>query len=776
MDRWLCMFLVGLALSFAASAIITLTQAISLLTLLLFSLMLIYGAQRPRLRPTVPAAVVLSARLIVALLCGMSWGAGNAYWVSQWKLADELIGKTIAAQLTVTAITQTEADYWRLEGQLQISHEQLPKPLQARLNWYDPEPQQRVPLVGETWQLQVRLRHPQGQRNEGGFFYHRYLLSQHIRALGSVVSGQWLAGDATPRQQIYQRLQQHTQTLAHGGVLVALLVGERQQHSPEHWQVFQRTGLAHLIAISGLHLTLVAAGALVLVRLLWWPLARSRYRRDSRDLVIVSYGIALLVAFGYAYLAGFATATVRAWLMLSVVFVHKLLGARTPPARILLRAATLVVLVEPMAPLQSGFWLSVAAVATIIFMNWRWQPIHGKWSTLRMLWRLELVLTLALWPLTAWWFGGLPIAAPLTNLLVIPLFTFWILPLALLALVLLLLQLDSLSQWLLLLAHWPLELIWPPLLWLAEQPWQWLSSAVVGGLSLIALVLLVFLPGAWYWRFSAVVVVLLGGHLQQVLRQYDTEFYLHLLDVEQGSALVIERQGYALLIDAGANYASGADMGQRTVLPFLQTRQLQPEIGFISHRDNDHQGGAPTLSQAYPSMRWYGADVGSVCSAGQQGNWRGVHWQVLHPRAETRNKHNDESCVLMLQFGQLRILVPGDIEKRGERQLLAHSVQVKADILVLAHHGSNSSSEDYFLRQVRPSLALASRGRNNPWRLVHPAVRERLAQLQIPLLETATGGQISVWSDGRKWRAEQPWAAAQQPWFDADAALPRMRN
>jgi competence protein ComEC len=514
----------------------------------------------------------------------------------------------------------------------------------------------------------------------------------------------------------------------------------------------------------------------LLVRALCWPLGRTRSGRDRYNIVLLSYAIALLVALVYAYLAGFATATVRALLMLCVVFVHKLMGARTPPPRILLRAAAVVVLVEPMAPLQSGFWLSVAAVAAIILMNWRWQPIQGKWASVRMLWRLELVLTLALWPLTALWFGGLPMVAPITNLLMIPLFTFWILPLALVALVLQLLQWQPPSSGLLQLAHWPLELSWAPLQWLAEQPWQWLSSALLSGWVLSLVLLLLVIPGALRWRLGGVGAVLMGLYLSQHLRGYDDQLYLHILDVEQGSAMVIERQGYAMLIDSGANYASGADMGERTVLPFLQARKLQPELGFISHRDNDHQGGAASIMAAHPQIRWFGADIGSTCSAGQQGQWRGVHWQVLHPRAETRNQRNDDSCVLMLQFGGLRILLPGDIERRGERDLLAYGANVRADILVLAHHGSNSSSERYFLQHVRPSLALASRGRNNPYRLVHPLVRERLAQLQIPLLETATGGQITLWSDGRRWRAEQPWAAASRRWFDADSQPPRMRN
>lgn len=775
MDRWLCMFLLGIALSFFAGAILSPNQVMLLLLLLIMMLVLSY---LPAVRTQgVAAGTVASAKLLLALLCGIGWGAGNAFSVQHWQLPNELVGQTSSAELRISAITQVQPGYWRLQGWLRIDHPELAQqPTQARLNWYDPAPDQRLPLAGETWRVQVRLRHPQGQRNDGGFLYHRYLVSQQIRALGTITGGQWQAGQANLRQQLFMQLRERVQQLPQGGVLVALLLGERQLLDSEHWRVFQRTGLAHLIAISGLHLTLVAGGALLLVRALCWPLGRSRLARDRRNLVVPSYAIALLVALGYAYLAGFATATVRALLMLAVLFVHKLLGTRTPPARVLLRAVVVVLLVEPMAPLQSGFWLSVAAVATIIFMHWRWQPVRGKWASWRMLWRLEVVLTLALWPLTALWFGGLPVLAPVTNLLLIPVFTFWILPLALLGLIAELVQLEWLSSLLLAWAHWPLQLSWAGLQWLADQGWQWLPSQFIGATAISALLLLCVLPLALRWRLTGSLVIVIGLHLVTVMRSYDPDVYLHVLDVEQGSALVVERQGHALLIDTGANYASGADMGERTVLPFLAARRLQPELGFISHRDNDHQGGAAAIAQVYPAIRWFGADIGSTCSAGQQGNWRGVHWQVLHPRGETRNQRNDDSCVLMLQFGALKVLVPGDIEKRGERELLAHSAKVRADILVLAHHGSNSSSESYFLKHVRPSLALASRGRNNPYRLVHPAVRDRLAELQIPLLETATGGQITLRSNGRNWWAEQPWAAAGRAWFDADAQPPRMRN
>ncbi|WP_369742422.1 DNA internalization-related competence protein ComEC/Rec2 [Pseudidiomarina sp. PP-1MA] len=759
MDRWLCAGLFGFAISFTLGKPIAFWQWLLASTLVVVATFY-WPAQRRH------------SILLGCLLCGIGWGSGNAYFSQNWQIPPKWQGQHVTINLVIEELPQHAEDYWRLAGTLTaIDGEAVPSgwlqpSVKVRLNWYEPTAE-RLPQAGETWQLQVKLRAPQGVRNEGGFLYHRYLLSHGIVALGSIKQGHYVAGRANLRQRLFNRIAQLQ--LSQGGILAALLVGERQLIPIEQWQAYQRTGLAHLIAISGLHLSLVAGFVLLSAKQLGRRLGQQRSRRERLSLVLPSAWLALLVALGYAYLAGFATATTRAFAMLLVVLLHKQAGLYTPPSRVLLRAVALVCLVEPLAPLQPGFWLSVLAVASILFMQWRWLPAQGKGRAIRMLWRLEWVLTLLLWPLTLVWFGGLPLLAPVTNLLLVPVFSLWVLPLALLALLAMLLQLSWLSELLLRIAQWPIELVEPVLLWLAQQPWQWLAAEHSAPLELLLVGLVCwFLPLAWYWRLTSLAALLLVLAIQQQLVQYQQHLWVHVLDVEQGSAVVIERQGFALLVDVGARWPSGGDMAERVLLPFLQQRRLTPELAFISHTDSDHRGGSATVKARYPQVRWFGSNEGSACVAGQQGHWRGVHWQVLHPRQLSDNQHNDQSCVLKISYGALQMLLPGDISTRAERQLLAQLAPVEAEVLVLAHHGSNSSSESYFLQAVKPSISIASRGRNNAYGMVSPAVKERLQQLQIPLLDTAMGGQISIYADSQQWYVQQPYAAAVRPWFDAD--------
>ena len=757
MDRWLWASLTGYALTFFMSQPILLLQ---------WSLVLgITGIIASNLAP-----LYLNRALIVGVLCGILWGSGNSYFHQLARLPAERYGVTLPIEVAVQSITQVEQHYWRIEGKLVAvdGKPQRPAP-RVRLNWYQPPPEISPPAAGTRWLFETRLRAPQGVRNDGGFLYHRYLIGQGIQALGTIRSGQWLAGQPNYRQRLFDRMVQLLQESPYGGILQALTLGERQHISREQWVIYQRTGLAHLIAISGLHLSLVAAGVIWLGQRLVRYQASHRKRREIMNSWYWATLIALVATFYYASLAGFATATIRAFAMFSVLLVHKYYGVYTPPSRVLLRAVSVVVLVQPMAPLQTGFWLSVGAVATILMMHWRWPVIRGKWAWLRSLWRLEWVLTLALWPFTALWFGGVPVLAPLVNLVVIPLVSFWVLPLALLGTLALIVTAEPLAAALLHWAELPLTLLNPLLATLAHAPWQWLPTHVSGAGVGLSLLLLSWL---WPWRWRYKVATSMGFVLLQLvsveLQQRDTSVKLHVLDVEQGSAIVIQQGQEALLIDTGANWALGGSMAERAIIPFLEQHRLTPQTAFVSHSDNDHLGGYRLLAARYPQLRWFGSGTGLPCAAGQTGQWRRVSWQVLHPRKVTENRHNDESCVVRLQIGKASVLVPGDITYRAERQLLAYVAPVASDILVLAHHGSNSSSEEIFLRAVQPQLALASRGRNNAYGMVAEPVKERLRQLQIPLLDTALGGQITVRFEAQGWTVEQPWAGQGRPWFDAD--------
>ncbi|HET8817314.1 MAG TPA: DNA internalization-related competence protein ComEC/Rec2, partial [Pseudidiomarina sp.] len=727
---------------------------------------------RPNYTETQHRRLAFTLSLLAAILCGITWGIGNATLALKFALPSSTVGTNATLKLRVTAIPHIEADYWQVQGTVvAVNAKPLIDQPTARLNWYEPEQDQLVPQAGDTWLLSVKLRTPQGTRNQGSFLYHRYLFAEGIQLLGTVRHGERLLSAVSWRQTLYNDLVRATDDLPFVGVMLALVMGQRQLLTETQQQVFQRTGLAHLIAISGLHLTLLVGAVLGLAQTLRWWIARSRYRRDKTSTLGWSWWFALMVAMFYAWLAGFATATLRALLMVLVFVAHRRFGQRVPGWRILLRAVVIVLVVEPLAPLKSGFWLSVCAVAIILWMQWRWQRVTGRWRELRALWRLEVVLTAALWPFMLLWFGGLPLAAPLTNLIMVPIFAFWVLPLALVGLLFTLLDLSAVTHFIWWFAEWPLRFFWPTLQWLSESDWQWFTTAETWPSWAILLVLLAAaIPMQWRCRIISYGVILLSVSIMQTLRGYDQQLVVTILDVEQGSAAVLERQGHALLIDTGAKWPNGGDMAARVVLPYLASQRLTPEIGFISHSDTDHSGGFGSIDNAYPHLRWYGPAPphGNLCIAGQSGTWRGVQWRVLHPRQRYNNQRNNDSCVIQFNYHELVILFPGDIEKAAERDLLAHSAPVQADVLVLAHHGSNSSSEAYFLNHVRPSVAIASRGRNNPYGMVDERVRERIRTRAIALLDTAQGGQVQLVTDGYYWSIDQPLSAANGSWFDRD--------
>ncbi|CAB0150257.1 ComE operon protein 3 [Pseudidiomarina piscicola] len=760
MDRWLCVFLLGFAVSFLGSTSTDIWQCLLFAGLAALSFLLSVRYQLPTF-------------FLGWLLCGILWGTGNAYFTQQTALDAQWTKTNLLAVMHITQVSHHQPGVWRITGTLStINDESLKRQLKARLQWYQPHANgpQRIPRQGETWRFKLRLRHPQGTRNEGSMLYHRYLVGQSYDALGSIRSGHYLSGQVGWRQRIVTGVYAALNGRQQAGPLMALVVGERFLMSAETWTVVQRTGLAHLIAISGLHLSLVAGFSLLLLWRLSAPLVRTRKARETSCLWRYVPWLALGMAFVYAWLAGFAIATLRAVLMLTVVVLHKHLAWHVTPPRLFLRAVTVVILIEPTAPLTTSFWLSVGAVAAILLMSWRWPRYRGRWAKLREWWRFEWLITLLFWPLMSLWFGGISLAAALINLVVVPVVSLWILPLGLLAVVAVLGGELAVAERIFMLAEWPLVKLWPGLMWLAEQPWQWLQAALLPLWPwLFGAVVMLLLPLGWRYRWIMFCTLGFSYMVVNALPKRH-ELVINMLDVEQGSALVLERQGHALLIDTGASWEGSVSMAERIVTPFLEQQRLQPELGFITHTDSDHQGGQPFLAKRYPMVRWFGGRSPLPCIAGQEGDWRGVKWHVLHPydAGGIGNQHNNQSCVLMLQFDALKILVTGDIETSAERALLARVAPIEADILIVPHHGSNSSSEHYFIRHVKPSLALVSRGRNNPYGQVHPAVVERYQQHRIPLLDTARGGQIKVWSDGRYWRVWQPLAAHHGAWFDAD--------
>lgn len=770
MDRWLFGMLAGILLSTGFTKLMALWQWFGYATLVV-----IFAVFAARYRSARGTYLQSTCILMGGIFCGICWGAGNAYLTFYKDLTADNWYRTQPVEITIDRLPEFQSGAvprWQLSGRLnRLNYKDLPQPPRILLHWYNPSNNAR-PKLGERWRFLVRLKPPQGLRNEGSSSYHRYLVRHKIRALATVHYGRRLESASSVRQQMWDKLADFRNQIPFSGVLAAITLGQRQWLTSDQQEVYRETGLAHLIAISGLHLTLVGGGTAYLwYRLRSFLVARSRSRREGRSYWLQAIWVGWLIAFSYAWLSGFAISTVRALVMWLVVVLQRSLHWRVAPARTLLRAVLLVLMVDPLAWLDAGFWLSVSAVAAIVMLNWRWLPPRGQLASLRSLWRLELWLSLGMLPMMLWLFQGISVAAPVTNLIMVPVFSFWVLPLSLLGVAAVGVGANELGGWLWRASALGLELSWPTLQGLTEQGWQWLSTEHSWWLLLalaVAGCYLVPLGHRQRTGLAAAVAALSTVVWLWLELSRSHLLILHTLDVGQGTAVVIERRGRALLIDTGLRYGADFSSAERVIIPMLRHRQLRPELAFVSHTDADHAGGQAALQQAYPNMKWLGVG-GEPCVATMQGSWQDVSWQVLHPQRETRHDQNNDSCVLLLKYRHLRILLPGDAERLAEATLVGrHGGQINADILLIPHHGSRTSSTSVFLQTVSPSLAIFSRAVQNRYGFPHPEVSQRYEKLGIATADTAVGGQLQVVSDGVRWWLQQPRAAQNGRWYDAN--------
>lgn len=798
-DRILIAVLVGLGASFYLNSQIFTRQSLLVATLVACCWLVAAIVRRSRHQfegDRQALASMLHPAYLAAVLCGILWGGGNAFVHQQQSLSPEFWQQKLTVRLRIDDIPVFRADAtaahslsrWQLRGTVLAAAtiEGAPVELavqQVALQWYQPSPRQH-PKLGEVWRFNVRLKPPQSTRNEGSPSWHRLWVRDGIDALGTIAVGRRLVaatGPAKWRQVWWQRLQA-LQASPAAGVLLALSFGERQWLAPEDYELFKQAGVAHLIAISGLHLSLVAV---TVAWLFWWlykrlygssiMLRHGRQRECGQGYFCCAW-LGWCIAFSYAWVTGFAVATERALLMLAVALILKQFAAATPAFSILLRAAAVVVIFDPLALLAAGFWLSVLAVAVLITLQPAAANINEEerywqrwWRQLVMLWRLEWLLTLALIPLMLLVFGGVSWVAPFTNLVLVPVITLWVLPLALVGMLALWLPWPALSQVSWSLAGYPVAWLLPKLEALLAQVQPWLDAGFLG-LIWVAFGVWVIARLPLVRRTKLILSLLLGlgmtFHEQREATRADA-LTVYVLDVGHGNATVVARGRHAMLIDTGPGY--GRDTAyQRIVRPFLRTHQLQLEQLFISHADADHASGAAAALRDFPSLLWRGAG-GWPCVSGQRGEWRDVRWQVLHPQRSSSHQHNNDSCVVRLQYGDFSLLLPGDIEGLGEATVLGRQqAQLRADILLVPHHGSLSSSSAVLLRHVQPAVAIFSRARLGRWELPATEVLARYFALGIVTRDTAQGGQITIRTDGRQWQLVQPLAEELHGWIDTD--------
>jgi competence protein ComEC len=762
-----------------------------------------------------PGSRSLSAAF-AGFVTGVVWAASIAHLALAAELAREHEGKDFIAIGTIDNLPYRFAQGVRFNFAVErvedrSGKEVAPTPVPPRIaiSWYSgyrdqPATQGAVGDVqpGERWRLTVRLQRPHGNANPYGFDYEAWLLEQGVRATGYVRADRanrrldrfvFSAGNLVEhgRAALRARILRSLDGKPYAGVIVALVVGDQRGIDQADWQVFNRTGVGHLISISGLHITMVAGLFALLAFTLW---RHSFFTRAQLPLLLPAQKVAALVgavsALSYVLLAGFGVPAQRTLYMLLVVAAALWLNRLADFSHVLCTALGVVVVLDPWAVLWPGFWLSFGAVAVIVYATagrttarparapvpdeppapatrvaraaaW----VKAGWPALRLAALTQYAVTLGLLPLTMLLFAQVSLISPIANAVAIPLISLVVTPLALVGSMLP----SLLATPVLALAHalvaWLAEgLAWCSGLryavWLAPVPPPWLFGlALIGTVWLLA-------PRGWpvRWLGLATWIPLLAAEPTHPApgRMTVTAF-----DVGQGMALLIETSGHRLLYDTGPAYGPEANAGSRVIVPYLRARGIAALDGVVvSHSDADHAGGALAvldgvrtgwvLSSLAPGHPIAQAALRHVrCAAGQRWTWDGVHFEVLHPvtasYADTSLKPNARGCTLRISTGVTAgassnaLLLAGDIEAAQEAQLLSRNApRLRADVLLAPHHGSGTSSTRDFLLAVRPQAAVFQVGHRNRYQHPKRDVYERYAELGIARWRTDRDGALTI--------------------------------
>ncbi len=693
-------------------------------------------------------------RWIGAALAGFGWACVMAAQVMAQRLPPVLAGQEIRVVGHVQGLPENRDGVLRF----QFVTDAVGNPpgladRRLRLGWYRTD---RQVVPGEHWRFLVKLRRPRGVLDPGGFDFEEFALERRIAATGYIRDSGEHVADAAQRlgaSWSIDALRARWSAAIAAAVpgpssrfLRALALGDTRGLSEGDWDTLRQTGLNHQVAISGFHVGIVASFGALLGWCLWW-LFPALGLRWPRPLALPLFALAF--AIGYAAITGFQLPTERTVLMIATALLARVLRRPSAVADALALALVAVLAVDPLAVLAPGFWLSFVGVGWLLWCL----PQEGPRRHGRSFLAGQVVATIGLLPLTAWFFGQASLVAPFSNLIGIPGFALFVTPLSIFGMLLdtvwpaaggVVLRfaghaMDGLWWIVAHMGQWPGALIWLPeprlvalLLALAGAFWMLLPRGVPGKPLALLLWLPLFLP-----RLPTIP----EGSAQ-----------LSMIDVGQGLSLLVQTHRHALLFDTGPAYEGGLDLGESAVVPTLHAfgvRHLDALV--VSHGDNDHAGGADAVRRALPVALRYapagwpkGADY-RPCLRDASWTWDGVNFRFLHPPTFFPYLGNDSGCVLRVSGPGWAALLPADIEAVIEQRLVREQpALLRADLLVAPHHGSSTSSTAAFLDAVRPRLALFAVGLDNRFGHPRPEVVQRYLDRHIALEDSASDGLVRV--------------------------------
>jgi competence protein ComEC len=722
-------------------------------------------------KPAIHVFRLPAERLLPVFLFGL--GFGWAIIFGQWKLSDRLAHELIKKPLTISGsvieLPRHNQRNWQFVFETETAEFQgktVEVPARIMLGWYKTDNQL---LSGQRWRLNVKLKPPTGLLNPGLFDYEGWLFQQGIGARGYVIASaenqllkhsSGLSGFDVLREKIRHSLARYNQYPAASALVTALTVGDKSSITLQSWDSFRKLGINHLVAISGLHVGMVVMLIYWVSGRFWRLFARACEWIPAPQVQALS---GLVAALFYAGLAGFSLPTQRALIMLSVVLLARIFLINLQSFKQLAVAVFMVLFWDPHAIVSPGFWLSFMAVSAIFLSVGEAekfsQPQQNKSLLLKIknLVSMQWSITLLLLPFSLLFFKQVSVVSPLANLVLIPLFSFIVVPVALL--MTFLDQLDVAFIEMLFVEY--LAFVTSLLNWLEKisaVDWFVFQTSQIGTLRFLLLLLSAIVWFARVLRFRRMLaVVLLAVALFYPAEKHKAdELHLSVLDIGQGTAILLETADKVLLYDLGPRYGYGRSATASVVIPYLQNKGISKiDLLVISHSDSDHAGDIEALLDTVRVEKIIAGerlDISrdhDLCQSGQHWLWQQTGFEFLSP-VKHPVKDNNASCVLRVAHGNNHLLLTGDIEKTIESSLLKTSREkLQADVVLVPHHGSKSSSTAEFVEAVNARIVINSSGYLNRYGFPNKQVKSRWLENGAMFLDTAEQGALELVLAGR---------------------------